>query len=213
MGWSRRRPAGKLGDTGTPDRAPAAYLAVPPPSADAAVIFAAAESQLSEMTVESGPCVPAPGRERPLVSPHLQQYNEGPAQTAALFTALTGRSPAGALVLLEARGQGTLMRFSEEFLAAMADANRQHLRLADEDNARSDKDLLSFTAARRELDAAWVTAGRWPAGLVSTWNKLTRLGRAQEAQEKGQSLYVWYGPSVAEYAISTGQTNGQADRP
>ena len=162
------------------------------------------------MTVERGPCVPARGRQHPLVSPHLQQYGEDPHQTAALFAALTGEPPESALALVDARAGGRLLRFSEEFVLAMAEANRLHLQLADEDEARGDQELTSFTAALRELDVAWMAEGDWPASQVSTWNKLTRLGSAREAQEKGHPLYAWYGPSVAEYAIATGRVHARA---
>lgn len=206
MGWMRRRTAGRAAEAAATTEPVSRSFAVPPPSPEAAVIFTVTEAQLREMTVEAGPCVPAPGGKEPLVPPGLQQYGESPQQTAALFTALTGRSAGDVLALVEAKAPGTLMRFSEEFVTAMADANRLHLRLAEEDQHHGGDELTRFGAARRELDAAWMAAGDWPAERVGTLNKLTRLREARDAQEQGRDLYVWYGPSVVEYVIITGRS-------
>jgi hypothetical protein len=56
-----------------------------------------------------------------------------------------------------------------------------------------------------KLDAAWMSAGRWHSAMVSTRNRLMRMGKARIAREKRQPLYCWYGPQLPEYKVVHGR--------
>ena len=170
----------------------------------AVVLFTFPERKLAAMDVALGPCVPLPGARGPLCSPLTQGVGETPQLTAALYQALTGRPADEALEMLVREGIGTLSRCTDPFVAAMADANETLLRLADEDEANGDQDLPRFVAQQDAYDAAWMACGRWPSSVVSTSNRLVRMGSARVARETGQTLYCWHGPSVPQFTVVSG---------
>jgi hypothetical protein len=92
----------------------------------------------------------------------------------------------------------------------MADASELLVRLRDEDRTRRDAELTTFVAQRRQFDDAWMRAARWHASMVSTQNRLSRLGKAEIAREKEQPLFCWYGPKVAEYVVVAGRKSYRA---
>ncbi|VEH27283.1 Uncharacterised protein [Cellulomonas fimi] len=171
----------------------------------AVVVFTVQPDRLRRMDVATGPCVPQSGLKRPLQGVLAQDLGESPAQSAALFTALTGHAPEGALVVLEEAGSGRLSVCSETFLNAMADACEEHLALADADEAAGRKDLPTFARAYDELAVAWRQAVRWPRHVAPLSQRLGRLGSARHARLKEQPLYMWHGPSVPMFAIATGR--------
>jgi hypothetical protein len=124
---------------------------------------------------------------------------------AALYSVLTGQSADAVLESVEASREGRLFRCSDAFVDAMADANELLVRLGDKDRERADKNLTAFTAQMSAYDAAWMAAASWPASMVSTRNRLMRLGKARIAREKLQPLFCWYGPRVPEYVVVSGQ--------
>jgi hypothetical protein len=159
------------------------------------------------MDVAAGPCVPLPGRKHSLRSVHQQQGPERPEQMRALFVVLGGaeRDRETALELIEQRDRGTLFRCSDRFLQLMADENERQIHLSAQDTADGDPHSSRSVRRQEELDAAWMATGQWHRGQVSTRNRLVRIAWARVAQEKGQALYCWYGPSVREYVIVSGQ--------
>lgn len=169
------------------------------------VVFTVPEERLRELDVATGPCVPLPGRRRPLVGPLRQDGGEYPRHAAALYTVLTGRPAAGALHLVQQQGRGALYVCSQPFLAAMADASRLLTRLAEEDEVRGEKDLPSFFAKRAEWDRTWLRLGDWPRDVESTAARLDRLHWAAEAGERGHPLYVWHGPYVETSTVHASQ--------
>lgn len=171
----------------------------------AVVVFTVPPDRLRRMDVATGPCVPRAGFERPLQGALAQDLGESPAQSAALFTALTGRAPEGALVVLDEAGRGRLSVCSETFLNAMADACEEHLALADADKAAGSKAMPTSARAHDELAAAWRQAVRWPRHVAPLGRRLARLGWARQARLKEQPLYMWHGPSVPVFAIATGR--------
>lgn len=182
----------------------------PPSPADdtpqqTAVIFTVAEDRLADMTVAMGPCVAAVEGRDPLVSLHQQQGPERPDQMAALYTALTGDASTDVLLLVAEERGSRLYRCSDPFVDAMADANELLNRLGDEDEARGDESYSSQQAKFAELDAAWMTAADWHSAMVSTRNRLIRMGWARVARESGQPLYCWYGPRLREYTVVHGR--------
>jgi hypothetical protein len=82
----------------------------------------------------------------------------------------------------------------------MADANERQLRLADEEAGNAE--LPGFSAAQDDIDRAWMAAADWPRSVVSTKNRLVRLGNARVARTRGQELYCWHGPAVPQFVIS-----------
>lgn len=167
----------------------------------AVVVFACPAKDLTQFAVATGPCVPLPGQSRALCSPLSQDTGETPEQTTALYTALTGRPASEAMMPLDEAGAGLLSRCSDEFVAAMAAANDHSLKLADQDEARGDSDLTSFTAYQDELSRTWMQATVWPRSVVGLHNRLTRLAWAQVSQEKGLPLYAWHGPSAPQFVL------------
>lgn len=168
-------------------------------------MFTVPPKRLREMDVALGPCVPTGGRKRSLVGPLRQDRGETPRMTAALLTALTG-SPAGcALTAIDSGGKGLLHECSEPFVQAMASANRLLSQLATEDKVRGDSELTSFVAKLEEYDLAWQAAVHWPREVVSTRNRLGRMGWARIALERNQPLYCWHGPAVAEFVVVSGE--------
>lgn len=170
-----------------------------------AVVFCCSLDDLAAMSVAKGPCVPLTDTARALASVLAQDGGETPALTAALYSALTGRSSATALKLVGREGKGQLSRCSSSFVGAMAAASRETLRLADEDEARGDhKDLPAFQRYQDALSDAWMKAGRWPREVIGLQNRLVRLARARDAEEKGLPLFVWHGPPVPQFVLAQG---------
>jgi hypothetical protein len=124
---------------------------------------------------------------------------------AALYTALSGLASDDALQLVDQRNEGRLYRCSAAFVDAMADVNELLVRLGDEDRERGDKLFTTSAAQRNEFDIAWMRTADWHASMVSTRNRLTRLGKARIAREKMQPLFCWYGPKVPEYVVVAGR--------
>lgn len=124
---------------------------------------------------------------------------ERPEQMAALFTVLTGKDSGGALELLEEKETGQLYRCSPSFFDALVQADQTLARLA-----REEPEV--FHARRDELDRRWMQVGGWHKEMVSTQNRLWRIGTVREAAEKGQALYCWYGQPVAEYVVVSGSS-------
>jgi hypothetical protein len=118
---------------------------------------------------------------------------------------LTGQFHSEALHLVVEREPSCLYRCSDALVAAMADTNELLVRLAAADKERGDRSLSSFEAKTAELDAAWMSAGCWHSAMVSTRNRLMRLGKAQMARSKGQALYCWYGPRLPEFTVVHGR--------
>jgi hypothetical protein len=170
----------------------------------AVVVFTVPEDKLASMDLALGPCVPLPGRKRPLRSPLNQHVGETRLLTAALYSALTGNPADEALERFSQAGDGVLSRCTDRFVDAMADANKLLLRLADEDEAGGDRALTTFAKQQRAYDRAWMAAGAWPLAVVGTRNRLVRMGSASLAREKGQPLYCWHGPSVPQFLLVTG---------
>jgi hypothetical protein len=170
-----------------------------------AVVFTVPEKRLSAMDVATGPCVPVGGRKHALVSVHQQEGPERPGQMAALYSALTGGSPDTALLLMEENSGSRLYRCSDAFVDAMAETNELLVRLGDSDKAQGDPSFSSFEAKMAELDAAWISTAKWHSSMVSTRNRLMRMGKARIAREKGQPLFCWYGPQLPEYTVVHGR--------
>ena len=108
-----------------------------------------------------------------------------------------GKDPTGALELLEETESGQLYRCSPSFFDALEEADQTLARLA-----RDEPEL--FHARREELAHKWLQMGGWHPEMVSTQNRLFRIGTVRQAAAKGQSLYCWYGPPVAEYVVASG---------
>jgi len=182
---------------------PAAVKAEDKP-AQTAVIFTVAEKRLSAMDVATGPCVPTGGRKHALVSVQQQEGPERPDQMAALYSAITGEPADEALELVEEQDGSRLFGCSDAFVDAMADTNKLLVRLGDADRERGDRSFSSFMTKMAELDAAWMSVANWHSAMVSTHNRLMRMGKARIAREKEQPLYCWYGPQLPEYTVVHG---------
>lgn len=163
------------------------------------MIFTVPEKRLAAMDVSTGPCVAVGGRKHALRSVHQQEGPERPEQMAALFTVLTGKDSKWALELLEEKESGQLYRCSPPFFDALVQADQTLVRLA-----RDEPEL--FHARRAELAHQWLQIGGWHPEMVSTQNRLFRIGKIEEAAAKGQALYCWYGPHVAEYVVASGSS-------
>jgi hypothetical protein len=169
-----------------------------------AVVFSCDESGLSRFSVESGPCVALTEGGKSLVSPLAQHGGETPSLTAALYSVLTDRPASEALRLVDRIGKGRLSECSAGFVDAMAACSEESLRLADEDDARGDRDLTSFIGHLDAVSTAWMRAGRWPREVVSLQNRLVRMATAREAAEKGKKVFVWHGTPVPQFVIASG---------
>lgn len=166
-----------------------------------AVVFTVPDTRLAEMDVATGPCVPANGAREPLCPPLDQEIGETPRQTAALYTVLTGKPSDKVLIEVSRSGKGVLYRFSKDFVDAMADANELRKRLRAEDKARGDGEFTLTEAKTSEYNQGWLAAGDWPKSVAGTRNRLTRLAWADQARQRGQELYCWFGPSVAQMTV------------
>lgn len=169
------------------------------------MVFSCDEPDLSRFSIQTGPCVPLLEGGKSLVSPLTQDDGETPALTAALYTALTGRPAGEALLLIEQVGRGRLARCSDDFVEAMAASAEESLRLADEDEARGDENLTSFSQHQDAVSAAWMCAGRWPRSVIGLQNRLVRLGTAREAAAKARPVFVWHGPPVPQFVVVSGR--------
>ncbi|WP_136517373.1 hypothetical protein [Cellulomonas telluris] len=165
------------------------------------VVFTVPEKRLREMDTATGPCVPTGNRRRALAGPTRQDDGELPRHTAALYTALTGRPADDALVVVDRAGPGVLHRCSDAFVDAMAAANEEMIRLADDDDADGDRDLTRFVRRFHEVGRAWLCATQWPRDVVDVSGRLGRLGWARLARERGHPLYAWHGPSRPAYGV------------
>jgi hypothetical protein len=157
------------------------------------------------MRVSTGPCVPPPGRAEALCSPLQQHGGEEPTHTSALYAVLTGRPSVEALEQIDEDRPGRLFVCRSPFVEAMAAANDELQRLADEDESQGDDELHRFTRRLDAIDAAWLTAAPWPKNFVGTRNRLApRLGLASAARASSEPLWCWYGPSIPQYTVRTG---------
>lgn len=172
----------------------------------AAVVFTKPEKDLRLMDVAKGPCVPVDGRKRPLVGPFGQAHGFRPHDTAALLTALTGEPADSAFDVIARRGKGVLYACTDRFVNALADANAELLRLADEDEAAGQgKDLPRFVAKSREYDEAWRSLTKWPDRTPSLLQRDPAItGWAAKARERGHPLYCWHGRSVPMVRLVSG---------
>jgi hypothetical protein len=172
----------------------------------AAVAFTKPEKDLRLMDVATGPCVPLEGHTRPVVGPFGQAQGFRPQDTAALLPALTGEPADGALEVIARRGRGVLHVCTARFVNALADANAELIRLADEDEAAGQgKDLPRFVAKSREYDDAWRAFTEWPARVPSLLERDPAItGWAAKARERGHRLHCWHGPSVPMVRLVSG---------
>ena len=165
------------------------------PAHTAVVVFAADDAKLRRLDVGLGPCVIASGQGRPLVSPLMQDLNETPEQSSALFSVLAGGEAADALRLVAAVDSGKLFACNQGFLNAMADASEAMLAAEGVDG---------FAAEQNRLSEAWLKAIAWPDHYVGLQNRLHRLADARVAREKGLTLYFWFGPAVEMRSVVAG---------
>jgi hypothetical protein len=161
----------------------------------AVVVFTADDAKLRRLDVGLGPCVIAIGQRRPLVSPLMQDLNETPEQSSALFTVLADAEAADALRLVAATESSKLFACNQGFLNAMANASEAMLATDGADD---------FAAEQNRLSEAWLKAVRWPDRYVGLQNRLHRLADARVAREKGLTLYFWFGPAVVMRTVVAG---------
>lgn len=194
-------------------RVPRSHDDTPPTTC---VVFSVPEKRLREMDVALGPCVPLPGRARPLRGALNQQGPETPEQMRALFVVLGGPTSRreAALELVATSGPGALYRCSDEFVDLMRTAIEELLRLVELDKANGDRDFTLFQGQHDALDAAWLKAGNWHRAQLGTGNRLPRMGWARRAAEKHQPLFCWYGPPVPTHVLvhGTGPYPGRLPR-
>jgi hypothetical protein len=158
------------------------------------VVFGASPEQVEGFDLVAGPCVAVGAGKRPLVSPLLQDNGENPAQSAALFTVLTGAPSDSALHLVAEDAPSRLFVCDVAFRDAMADKISTMI----------DMELDAFAEERERLSRTWMSQVPWPPHYVSLVNRLERMGRARAARSKSLPLFHWFGAPVPMVAVTSG---------
>jgi hypothetical protein len=165
------------------------------------VVFTRPEKQLRQFGVAEGPCIPLPGRSRPLVGVTNQEPGELSIYEDLASLLLPDRGAAAWETVVETDG-GRLATFSETFVEAMAALNREGLRRGAE--RPNDFDWM-FEPARAVM-ARWMPEVRWPVGAAGVPPRasafIAACAWARVSQERGQNLYCWSGPGFDPWVAS-----------
>lgn len=163
----------------------------------ATVMFIESSVDISDLDIAKGPCASSDHNPKPPVSPLSQDLGETFEHTSWLLNVLTGDSPASALDVLARTNRSTLSRCSEAFVHAMSAASSELLLLASVENDETAyEDKIEMWARR------WEQLSRWPPRARSLRHNLSRMGWGRVAEESGEALFVWHGPSVPMAAVS-----------
>jgi glutathione S-transferase len=157
------------------------------------VVFTRPGRDVARLDVAVGPCIPPPTRKRPLVGVTNQEQGDE-RRYEALYGILVrdGSDPWEATTTA---GEGRLHVFSDAFVQALAEVNRQLLQRIDA-RPKDDDWIFEPTLALAE---AWFAAIRWPdpnttpSGGVRS-ELVEACAWARVARERSQKLYCWSGP-------------------
>ena len=185
----------------------------------AVAVFVAAEVEAASFDIATGPFEarvgPRGGRVKPLASVHSQHYGDTLEHLAALFSILTGSSAAGAWAEIHRSNRGTLARFSEAFIEALAPIGPPQ---------REGQDLL---AIYQTIAEKWITAVRWSprmqmgglTGRIFDYSHRCRIARRRASRsglgtDRGFPSTSWPTVLVKQRTRSTGAStaNGSAAR-
>lgn len=165
------------------------------------VIFTRPAKELRHFDVAFGPCIPLPGRSRPLVGVTNQEPGHARTYDELASLLLPDRGATAWETVVEA-GAGRLGTFSEPFVEAMAALNRESLRRGAE--RPNDFDWM-FEPARAVM-ARWMPEVRWPVGAAGVPERtsafIAACAWARVSQERGQKLYCWSGPGFDPWVTS-----------
>jgi hypothetical protein len=154
------------------------------------VVFTATDRDIARMDVARGPCVPLPGRKRPLVGPFGMMVGT-PRDLEALFRISPARSNSP-WALKETSGPGRLYVFDAAFsnwLAGLSEAYQ--FRPKDDPKSIEWTDHVLPNLVRRWADE--IGSGEW---RLPSWNIAGAAGSAKSAARKQQRLYAWFGPQA-----------------
>jgi hypothetical protein len=148
------------------------------------VVFTCKPKTAAAIDITKGPCVPAPGKRRPLLSVHRQHYGDRPEHLTALYQVLTDRPEAGAWAEVRRTGEAMLATFSGDYCSALA-----NLRMGPQ----------NLPEKLTEFAIRWIEVTNWPSSQLPerlSYDRLVNMvGRASKALEKQTPLYCWFGPS------------------
>jgi hypothetical protein len=174
------------------------------------VIFTRPERDLAKFDLALGPCIPLPGRRRPLVG----VTNQDPGNLEhleALFALVVSESAGRPWRDTQKRERGTLATFSPAFTSALAAINREGLRR----QAERPRDYAYMLEPDARLAERWLSATPWREGMLvaGVRDRVIHLcGSARVAEERGQDLYCWSGPGFSPYVLVTGPDEARLPR-
>ncbi len=166
------------------------------------VIFTRPARDVARLDIAIGPCIAPPGRKRPLVGVTNQEPGDE-SRYETLFQIMVEEGAAGPWESTASSGEGRLHVFSDAFVEALAEVNREEIRRGE---ARP-QDYDWMFAPGLALAEQWLAAIRYPFPDATPWGVAsTELGNAcgwaRVAQERGQKLYCWSGPGFDPWVTS-----------
>ena len=155
-----------------------------------AVFFTLPDREIRRLDVALGPCVPPPGRSRPLVGPFRQTLGTA-EEMEALFRVLAPHATGAAWATTRREGRGRLCVFSDAFVEPLAAFSGE---FQGTDNQIPHEDRW---ARLQEMATPWVAVrGRPRNGQREHLDIAEAAWWARLAQDRGQALYAWFGPGV-----------------
>jgi hypothetical protein len=168
------------------------------------VVFTRPDRDVARLDIAVGPCIAPPGRKRPLVG----VTNQLPGDVGiyeALFDIVVANPSAGPWQARTVVGPGQLHAFSDEYVEALAELNREAVRRIE---ARP-KDYDWIFEPSRAVFRRWMPDDPWPIGAPNVPYMASQLngtcGWARIAQERSQNLYCWSGPGFNPWVATETQ--------
>jgi hypothetical protein len=183
-----------------------------------AVIFSRPERDVARLNIEFGPCVPPPGRVRPLVGPFSQE-DVTQQQIESLFDVLVSDPAAQPWDRITEAGAGKLAVFSAAFVDALVAVNRLVLDRDDQVRVKgrplTEEQATWVLEPHNPVSDAWLQRSTWPTDTTAYGLGAT-LGywgaEARGSREKGQRLYSWFGPGVPLKTMTFKRVPGEVEQ-
>lgn len=124
-----------------------------------AVVFTLPEREIARLDIALGPCVPPPGRKRPLAGPFRQRTGTA-EEMEALFRVMVPGSTAPAWATTRREGRGQLCVFADEFVQPLGARNG--------DPQRSDRGRHGLRRGERFARGHARSEQQWSAGPAAS---------------------------------------------
>ena len=145
-------------------RIPSVFQRRPTGNERVVIVFTRPTRDVARLNVATGPCVAPPGRKRPLVGVTNQEPGDE-SRYETLFELLLDKRVVGPWESTASAGEGRLHIFSNGFVDALAEINREVVRRS---QARPE-DYDWMFGPSLDLAERWLVAVRWPYPTATAW--------------------------------------------